>query len=307
MAAKAHHQPQPFMEHIYELRRRIAWSVAVVFLGAVIGYLFRTQLINALAQPLHMPLYYTSPSGGFFFVMQVCMLVGGLLALPVLLYNGIRFFEPAFAKSRLSRQRIGVIISVSAALAAAGVAFSYWVVLPASIHFFSLFNVGPVSAWISAKEYLTFATSYLMLMALLFQLPLILLVANSIHRFPPGSIGKWRKWVIVGSFVVAFPLTYDMVSQALMAIPIIILYELSGLIIALVNRKAHKRQAGLAKESRTEVEPKSEPVVAAQMTPHDAVEAVGAVAEAAPIPAPSPLMAERTPQSLDRGRVVQLG
>ncbi|TAK89149.1 preprotein translocase subunit TatC [Patescibacteria group bacterium] len=238
-----HHGHQPFLDHMYELRSRVLWSVAVVFAGAAIGYLFRNQLISALAQPLNMPLYYTSPSGGFLFVMQVCMLAGGLIALPVFLYNGIRFFEPAFAKSRLSRQKIGVIIAASAVLATAGVLFAYVVVLPASIHFFSMFNVGPVNAWISAKEYLTFATSYLMLMAFLFQLPLILLVANSIRRFPPGSIGKWRKWVVIGSFVVAVPLTYDIMSQVLMAVPIILLYEISGLMVWSFNRRHHQRQA----------------------------------------------------------------
>lgn len=286
---------------MYELRKRVLWSVAVVFLGAGFGYLFKTQIINALAQPLHMPLYYTSPSGGFLFVMQVCLLVGGLVALPVILYNAIRFFEPAFAKSKLSRQRISVIILISASLAVTGVAFSYFIVLPASIHFFSLFNVGPVSAWISAKEYLTFATSYLMMMALLFQLPLVLLVANSIRRFPPGSIGKWRKWVVVGAFVIAFPLTYDMVSQALMAIPIIFLYEVSGLILWAVNRR-HYKQPNKAKKTRDELE--------AQLVVEQDDQAPAPILEPAPVAQPvaatAPAYSNRQ-VPLDRGRVVQLG
>lgn len=295
--------PQPFLEHMYELRRRVLWSVAVVFAGAGLGYLYRTEIINALAQPLHMPLYYTSPSGGFMFVMQVCMMVGALFALPVFLYNGIRFFEPAFAKSRLSRQHISVIILISALLAVGGVLFAYFVVLPASIHFFSLFNVGPVSAWISAKEYLTFTTSYLMLMALLFQLPLILLVANSIHRFPPGSIGRWRKWVIVGSFVVAFPLTFDMVSQVLMAIPIILLYEVSGFIIWMVNRRAGRVKQEPILWREIFEEPWDEPVVA-QVTAQPVVEPEAkAIHESQRSGSPAPEPA----QGLDRGRSVQLG
>lgn len=306
MASATHHSPQPFLDHMYELRKRVLWSVAVVFAGAGVGYFFKTQIINALAQPLHMPLYYTSPSGGFMFVMQVCLLVGGLVSLPIFLYNGIRFFEPAFAKSRLSRHRISVVILVSALLAVAGVAFSYLVVLPASIHFFSMFNVGPVNAWISAKEYLTFATSYLMLMALLFQLPLVLLVANSIHRFPPGSIGKWRKWVIVGAFVVSFPITFDMVSQTLMAIPIILLYELSGLIIWAVNRKHHrvKKNAKASEELESQlvtapqVQPEATPVAAEVQQPEPETK-VEQVAQ------PKPHRPHSSP--LDRGRVVQLG
>lgn len=303
--AKVH--SQPFMSHIQELRRRLGWSAAILLVGAILGYIWRKPLIEALAQPLNMPLYYTSPAGGFEFVMQVCILVGGLIALPVLIYNIIRFLEPAFQRKRFNRTQIGIIISISSLLAAAGVSFAYLIVLPASIHFFSLFNVGPVSAWISTKEYFTFATSYLMLMALLFQLPLILLIANSIRRFPPGSIGRFRRWVIVGSFVIALPLTYDMLSQALMAVPIIILYEVSGLIIWFKNRRFNKRKEAGEKESpvdslthTTELSP--ELVVVSEM---DEVEDESRLAEEDPVPAPLP--AYKSKQNLDGRRVVQLG
>lgn len=302
----AREQSQPFLSHIQELRRRLGWSAVILILGAIAGYVWRKPLIDGLAHPLNMPLYYTSPAGGFEFVMQVCILVGGLVALPVLIYNLIRFLEPAFTRKRFTRLQISAIISISTLLAAAGVSFAYLVVLPASIHFFSMFNVGPVSAWISTKEYFTFATSYLMLMALLFQLPLILLIANSIHRFPPGSIGKFRRWVIAGSFVIALPLTYDMLSQTLMAVPIILLYEASGLIILLKNRKYYQQtaQANVAKEEPVRPQEKEEKV-----STYDVEEATPPVVAAKPrvTVAMAKQKATMTRQGLDAGRAVQLG
>lgn len=303
----AREQSQPFLSHIQELRRRLGWSAVILILGAIAGYVWRKPLIDGLAHPLNMPLYYTSPAGGFEFVMQVCILVGGLVALPVLIYNLIRFLEPAFTRKRFTRLQISAIISISTLLAAAGVSFAYLVVLPASIHFFSMFNVGPVSAWISTKEYFTFATSYLMLMALLFQLPLILLIANSIHRFPPGSIGKFRRWVIAGSFVIALPLTYDMLSQTLMAVPIILLYEASGLIILLKNRKYYQQtaQANVAKEEPVRPQEKEE-----EVSTYDVEEAAPPVVAARPRVAATAIAKQKatmTRQGLDAGRAVQLG
>lgn len=300
--AKVH--SQPFMSHIQELRRRLGWSAAILLVGAILGYVWRKPIIEALAQPLNMPLYYTSPAGGFEFVMQVCILVGGLIALPVLIYNIIRFLEPAFQRKRFNRTQIGIIISISSFLAAAGVSFAYLIVLPASIHFFSLFNVGPVSAWISTKEYFTFATSYLMLMALLFQLPLILLIANSIRRFPPGSIGKFRRWVIVGSFVIALPLTYDMLSQALMAIPIIVLYEASGLIIWFKNRRYNKRQEAKGPQASLADTAQLPPEQVA-VTEVDELQEDNHFVEEDPVPAALPTY--KSKQTLDGRRVVQLG
>src|ERR1700749_3217596 len=86
---------QPFHKHVKELRQRIGILVAVLFVGGSIGYGFHARLIVWLSAPLKQKLYYTSPAGGLQFTLQVCLLAGVLLALPVIVYQTIRFVQPA--------------------------------------------------------------------------------------------------------------------------------------------------------------------------------------------------------------------
>src|SRR2546423_1176785 len=92
---------QPFLAHLRELKKRLLWSVALLLAGSMLGYIWHVSLIIWLQQPLKQPLYYTSPAGGFDFAIRISLAVGIFLALPAILYNVIRFIEPAF-KSRLT-------------------------------------------------------------------------------------------------------------------------------------------------------------------------------------------------------------
>jgi sec-independent protein translocase protein TatC len=235
----AAHRPQPVIEHLYELRRRIGWSVLALMAGAVAGYLVRGRIIDLVANPLKLPLYYTSPAGGLDFVMRISFMTGAVLALPVLVYNLIRFIEPALGSRRLTRSAIISLILASYALAIGGIVFAYVAILPVSFHFFSEFNIGAIKPLISTSEYFSFISAALLTFAILFQLPLVLLFINNIRRFPPGTLRRYRKHVFIGSFVIALilPFTYDPLTQFVMAIPIVLLYEVSLLFIWLTNRR----------------------------------------------------------------------
>lgn len=245
---------QSFLSHVHELRRRLAWSALVVICGGLIGFLLRRSLVRFLVRPLHQQLFYSAPSGGFEFVMRISVSVGLVLALPVLIYNIIRFIEPAFEKHKnsLSRKKVLLIIGASVILAASGIAFAFIWVLPMSFHFFSEFNIGPIRPLISTSEYLGFVLGSLVTFALIFQLPLLLLSINSISRFPPGSLTKYRRHVIVGSLAIALvlPFTYDPITQFIVAIPIVCLYELSVVAIW-ANNRSHYRQ--LRETKRTQM------------------------------------------------------
>lgn len=241
--------PQTFSAHLYELWRRLAYSLLVLIAGGTFAYFERDFIITKFQQPLHMPLFYTSPSGSFQFVMQVCVMAGVFMALPVLVYNLLRFIEPAFSTRRLSRTRMAVVILTSVVLALGGIAFGYFIILPTSFHFFAGFSIGGIiKPLISVSEYFTFVLSCLVSFAVIFQLPLIMLFINSIRRFPPGKLRKYRRHIIVGSFVLALvlPFTYDPITQFIMAMPIILLFEISLLLIWWVNRKHHKKAKEMA-------------------------------------------------------------
>lgn len=254
----SHAASQTFSDHLYELWRRLAFCLLVLIAGGVFGYIERQFIISKFEAPLHMPLYYTSPSGAFEFIMQVSVVIGVFFALPVFVYNLLRFIEPAFSSRRISRRKMLLLIVSSLALAAGGVVFAYTIILPMSFHFFSGFNNGLFKPLISINEYFSFAMSCLISFAIIFQLPLVMLFINSIRRFPPGKLRRYRRHVIVGSFVLALvlPFTYDPLTQFVMALPIVLLFELSLLLVWFVNWRA-KSRAAPAKAPAPEAAPAS--------------------------------------------------
>lgn len=231
-------QSLTLVEHLHELRRRLFTVSIVLIVGMIVGYIFRNTFIEWGSRPLNLPLYYNNPAGGLQFVLQVCFGVGIACALPFVIYNLIRFVEPAFGGKSLGRFKAFGLMIISSILGLAGILFAYYIILPMSFRFFGDFNVGGIKPLISTGEYFSFTAACLIIFALIFQIPLLLLFFNSMKRFPPGKLRQYWRHTYVGSFVVALvlPFTYDPVTQFVVAIPIIVLYEISAFLLWLINR-----------------------------------------------------------------------
>ena len=100
----------PAIHHLYELRSRLFVFMIVLILGSALGYFVRGPIIVFLQHPLGEQLYYTSPQGSFDFVMRISLLVGFLIALPVLSFQILRFIEPAL-KSTFSRRFLWLVVA----------------------------------------------------------------------------------------------------------------------------------------------------------------------------------------------------
>jgi sec-independent protein translocase protein TatC len=232
------------MEHVRELRGRLLWTFAVFLVGAVIGYLIRSEVIGYLQRPLHEALYYTTPTGSFEFVMKVCGIVGLIAALPVLVFNFLRFIEPALPR-RLTKRMMVAAVSLSYALAIGGAAFAYYISLPAALNFFATVSASSLKPLIGADQYFRFVFAYLATFSVVFQLPLLLFITDNITPLRPDMLRKARKWVVAGAFGVALLTPApDPLSQAILAVPIIVLYEASVIVIRLrATRRARLRRA----------------------------------------------------------------
>jgi sec-independent protein translocase protein TatC len=238
-------QRATFGEHVDELRGRLFWVVLSVVVGAVAGYLLHDQLILLLQKPLNDTLYYTPPGGAFNFIIKVCTVFGLVAALPVLIYHVFGFFGPLI---RVKTKR-GIVRYVVASflLAGAGISFAYFISLPAALHFLVSFgDESNIQSMITANEYFNFVLTYVAGFALLFQVPLLLVLTDRIKPLPPGKLLKSTRYVILASFVAAALITPtpDPMNQLLMAGPIIALYLLSASIVALryvLRQRRHKR------------------------------------------------------------------
>lgn len=239
-------------EHLHEFRRRLSWSVGIFVLGTGAGYALRNQLVSWLQHPLNQHLYYTSPTGSFEIIMKLSMLVGLLLALPIAIYHILRFVEPAFPR-RFTKKLMALVILCSLSLAIAGVAFAYYVSLPAALRFFANVSSQQITALINVNQYFSFVFAYLVTFAVVFQLPLILFFIDHVTPIDPGKMGGWRKFVFVGAFAIAIvtPSAPDPLSQVILALPIILLYEISLILLRLRHWRMNKRAPSTIPEAVT--------------------------------------------------------
>lgn len=278
MAASA--DSAPFAEHISELRKRFMWVLLFVLIGGGIGYALNDTLMRILQNPLHDSLYYNTPGGAFSFIMKLCVVFGILVALPALSYHIFAFFGPIIP-TKTKRASV-LYISMSVILAVLGVAFAYFVSLPASLHFLTTFgNSGDIHALITANEYFNFVLTYVAGFAILFQVPLIITFTNRITPLPPKKLLGATRYVIVASFIVAAIITPtpDPMNQAIMAVPIIALYLLSVCLVAVHPKRLRHNKAQRVARKKAAQYKQFAPIAKPQPTP------------AKPVLAPQPALA----------------
>jgi len=256
---RTQHSPpeaQPFLSHVYELRKRLFYiAVCLVTFGGAAAFM-QDKLIHLLLKPAgNQQFIYTSPGGGFDFTFTLCLYTGVALSIPAIIYNLLVYVQPL-----LKKQTVHFILSTTAwstLLAFIGMLFGYFVSLPAGLHFLlhGFFSGDQIKAVIEIQKYLAFVVAYLVGSALLFQVPLVLILINRIMPLPPGKLLSYQRWVVVGSFVIGAVIspTPDIKNQAIMSFPIIVMYNLSVLIIWFVNRK-HRRPKRVAELLRKDAE-----------------------------------------------------
>lgn len=240
-----------FLEHIYELRTRLFWIVASLLVASSVGFYFKDLLIAFIKAPLDgEKLIYLTPGGGFSFIFTVCLYFGALLTIPVVMYQIYRFLQPVFGMT--SRKLIAAIIFVSSCLAAFGAVFGYFFAIPAAIEFLTTFAGDAVAPSLTAESYLGFVVAYMLGMAVLFQLPLLLYIIDYVKPFPPGGLLGSQRFVVVGAVIAAALITPtpDIVNQAIVAGPIIIIYQL-GVIAVYLRHRALRRAANRSTRSKT--------------------------------------------------------
>ncbi len=221
----------PFLEHLIELRNRFFYFLSSVIIGSIVAYMYHEELVTAVTRPLNQSLFYSSPGGGFDFLIKLSLLSGLLLAVPVFIYQSLRFLEPLLSR----RSHIFIITTVvcSYSLLIIGASFAYFIALPLAISFLSDFASTQVQSLIFTTEYLSFLMAYLLGFGLAFQLPLVLWIINAIHPFQKGQLWRQQKWVILFSFIAAAIVTPtpDIFNLLIMALPIVFLYQFAVVLI----------------------------------------------------------------------------
>jgi sec-independent protein translocase protein TatC len=227
-------------DHFSELFHRLYWWIIVFIIASIIGFFYSDSILYWLIAPLHRPLFYTSPVGGLEAVLNTSVFFGFVLSLPILIYQLIKFIEPACPG--FHRRQLLTFALISLLLALLGVTLSYYLIFPAAISFLNSFGSAQLLSFISTREYFSFIMKYLVGFAILFQLPLVIYLLSFFISLTPKLLIQKFKHVVVFSFILAAILTPtpDFINQTIMAAPIIGLYLLSVLTLfvrlVIVNR-----------------------------------------------------------------------
>jgi sec-independent protein translocase protein TatC len=238
----------PFTAHLEELRSRLIKSAVAVGAGFAICYGFKETLFEILVYPLIrvMPeggsLIFTGLPEAFFTYLKVSFLAGILLASPVLLYQFWMFVAPGLYTKE--RRLLAPVIAITSFFFIGGALFGYFVVFPSGFKFLLSFGADYIRTLPSMREYLDFCTKLMIAFGLVFEMPVLLTLLARLGVTSVEALKRNRRYAIVLSFVVAAFLTPDVVSMLLLAVPLMILYEVAIVGARLVTRN----KTGSAKE-----------------------------------------------------------
>lgn len=222
--------------HLEELRKRLIYSIAAVAVGSGVAYFYIDEIMHYLTAPAG-KLYYMQPAEAFFTYLKIAVFGGFLLALPVIFYEIWRFILPALTVRE--RKALLLIVPLSVVLFVVGIAFSFTLVLPAAIRFFIGFGSENLEPLLSLGKYLDFVLAFILPFGFVFELPLVIVVLAKLGFVSSAFLWKQQRIVVFLSFVIGAVIspTPDVFSQTMIAVPMILLYEISYVIVRFILRK----------------------------------------------------------------------
>jgi sec-independent protein translocase protein TatC len=241
-----HGEEATLVEHLDELRTRIFVCLGALLLGLIVGYLFHDHLIHWLNRPLPegrvgRPITF-GVAEPFLTSFKISLYAGFLLALPVILWQGWSFLAPALEEA--SQRRIIGFVFLASGLLVAGIAFGYFVALPAAVHYLTNYDKNLYDIRIRARDYYSFATMVMLAMAVVFELPILVIALVRLGILSTARLRRERRlgYFIVACIAVALP-GIDPVTTVIEAVPLVILYELSIWLSVLLERRAARMEA----------------------------------------------------------------
>jgi len=244
---KTKEKEMPFLEHLEELRWRLIKSASAVIVGMIVCLFFSQQILDLLILPTHrldtpLVLQVLKVQGMFIVKLEVGFFGGLVIALPFVLVQFWRFISPGLI--RTERRYFVPLIASSTFLFLIGLSFAYFVILPLAIEFFIGLATGDIKPNIAIDYYIGFVLRILVVFGFVFELPIISYFLAKIGLLTPAFMRKYRRHSIVIIFAIAAVLTPpDVITQILLGVPLMVLYEFSIVIAGVVERnKLRKTQ-----------------------------------------------------------------
>ncbi len=245
---------KPLMGHLEELRKRLVASAIAVAVCFAVTYTFSDKLFEILAYPLkvNLPkgdhLIYTNLPEMFFVYIKVSLVAAIMAGAPFIFYQGWMFVAPGLNKRE--KKYLFPFVMSSSLLFIGGALFGYFVVFPFGFRFFLGFSNDYIQALPSVKQYFSFSLKLLLGFGLVFELPVVAFFLSRLGLISVDLMRRQRKYAVLFIFIVAAILTPpDVITQFMMAGPLLVLYELSVIIVKLAEKKKAQAEEEAEKDS----------------------------------------------------------
>ena len=264
----------PLIEHLIELRRRLMWAIGGFFVAFLVCFYFARELFIFLVEPFQwatawagldatqVDLIYTAPQEFFFTQIKIAAFGGLVLAFPLIAAQVYKFVAPGLYRNE--RAAFLPFLVASPVLFLIGAALVYYFFTPMVMWFFlSMQQVGPdqeiqISLLPRVSEYLGLIMTLIFAFGLVFQLPVVTSLMARVGLLTSQGLADKRKYAIVIAFVVAAVITPpDPVSQIGLAIPTILLYEISIILARMIERQRAEQQLAREREEEAQAESKA--------------------------------------------------
>lgn len=231
-----------FLDHLEELRWRLIYAIIGIVIGSIAAWIFIEPLVEVVllkpARDSGAILQNLRPFGQLFLFVQVSIVVGIVVTLPNLFYQLWKFISPALKKNE--KKYILAIVIFSTLCFLAGIAFAYFVMLPLALKFAAEFGTEAIKNEFAINEYMSIIISVMLAAGFVFELPMVSFFLTKIGILTPAFMKKYRRHAIVIILVLAAFLTpgADPISQIVLAVPLVLLYEISIFISKISVKKS---------------------------------------------------------------------
>ncbi len=231
-------KPMSLIDHLNELRRLVLAIVIILVIATIVCFVYAGPMLEYLTQG--MTLIYIRPPEAMMAYIRVAFTAGLAISSPLIFYQIIAFLLPALKKKE--KRVLLAAVFLMFILFAAGVIFAWLVAFPFAINFFDGFASQQLMPYYTASEYVGFVSGFLLGFGLVFQLPLLFWILGALGLISAKFLRASRKYALIVILIIAAIITPpDVVSQVLMGIPMLGLYELGIILVAMTERNKKRR------------------------------------------------------------------
>lgn len=230
------------VEHLTELRKRLIYSSVVLLVSIFVSYNFAEMIVKYIIDIAPgINFVFIAPAELLLSYVKIAVISGFVVSAPFLALQIWIFVSPGLKKNE--KRTIATSLFVGGIFFIVGVVFAFLVVLPIMLQFFMGFQIEEIQEMISFSNYLGFVINTLLSFGIVFELPIIMVILTRFHIISVSFIKKNRKYTILIIFIVAAVLTPpEVITQILLAVPMMMLFELGVLMSSLVERKDKKKK-----------------------------------------------------------------